>query len=45
MAIYNRTARDDDSLKEMLILYMARSDQSWKKIEDALKTIKSSELQ
>lgn len=49
LEICNRTtgnARDDDdSLKEMLTLYMERSDRSWKEIEDALKTMKSSEFQ
>ena len=50
MEIYNRTtrnARDDDSLEEMLTLYMERSDRSWKEIKDALNTItiKSSEFQ
>ena len=45
ITICNRTARDDDSLKEMLTLYMARSNRNWNEIEDAMKKIKPSELQ
>ena len=44
--IYTTNERDNDSLREMLKVYMARSDLNhcWKEIEAVLKMIKSSEL-